>query len=129
MLQDVIIIGGGIVGLATAFRLLEDSPELKVLLVEKEDRLAAHQTGHNSGVLHSGLYYKPGSLKARLCVEGQRSMTEFCEQEGIPFGRSGKIVVASASHEIPAMEELERRGNENGLVGIRRLGSDEIVEF
>src|SRR5665811_295601 len=105
-MYDVTVVGGGIVGLATARAIAARHEGIGWAFLDKEDEVGTHQTGHNSGVLHSGLYYKPGSLKARLCVEGQRSMAEFCEQEGIAFGRSGKIVVASAIDEIPAMEEL-----------------------
>lgn len=128
-MYDVTVIGGGIVGLATARAIAQARPGVELAVLEKESEVGMHQTGHNSGVLHSGLYYKPGSLKARLCVDGQRRMARFCEAEGIDVARSGKIVVASTPEEIPAMEELERRGNQNGLVGIRRLGSDEIAEF
>lgn len=128
-MYDVTVVGGGIVGLATARAIAARHEGIGLAVLDKEHEVGTHQTGHNSGVLHSGLYYKPGSLKARLCVKGQRAMAEFCEQEAIPFGRSGKIVVARTTAEIPAMEELERRGNENGLIGIRRLGSDEITEF
>ncbi len=128
-MYDVTVIGGGIVGLATARAIAKSHPGIDIAVVDKEADVGMHQTGHNSGVLHSGLYYKPGSLKAQLCVQGQRRMAQFCEEEGIDFRRSGKIVVASTDAEIPAMEDLERRGNQNGLVGIRRLGSDEIAEF
>src|SRR5688500_20301329 len=119
MIYDVAIIGGGIVGMATAMAL---SPRLRdsLLVVEAEDRLAAHQTGHNSGVIHSGLYYKPGSLKARNCVEGREAMYRFCEEEGIPHRRSGKLVVATSQGEIPKLEELERRGRASGLGGWER---------
>ncbi len=128
-MYDVGVIGGGIVGLATATALTTRFPGLSIAVIDKEETVGFHQTGHNSGVLHSGLYYKPGSLKARLCVSGQRRMAEFCEAEGLPFKRSGKIVVATRPEEIPAMEELLRRGTENGLIGLRRLGADEITEF
>src|SRR5690606_7711141 len=109
------------IGLATATALRARLPGSRVVVVDKEEQVGAHQTGHNSGVLHSGLYYKPGSLKARLCVTGQRRMAEFCEAEEMPFRRSGKVVVASSPDEVPAMDELHRRGTANGLTGIRRL--------
>jgi (S)-2-hydroxyglutarate dehydrogenase len=126
---DVAVIGAGIIGLATATALRARFPDARVVVVDKEDRVGVHQTGHNSGVLHSGLYYKPGSLKARLCVAGQRRMAEFCQAEGIPFRRSGKVVVASSPGEVPAMEELQRRGTANGLAGIRRLDPDGLREL
>ncbi|MFZ5918563.1 MAG: L-2-hydroxyglutarate oxidase [Chloroflexota bacterium] len=124
---DVVIIGGGIVGMATALALTQ-RPGLSLLVVEAEDRLAAHQTGHNSGVIHSGLYYKPGSLKARNCVEGREAMVHFCQQHGIAHERCGKVVVATSESELPALEELERRGKANGLQGVRRLGAKELRE-
>ncbi len=117
---DVVIVGGGIVGVATAMTLLERF-RVSVCVLEAEDRLAPHQTGHNSGVIHSGLYYRPGSLKARNCVEGRRLLLEFCEREGVPFEVCGKLVVALEPEEIPALEELARRGSANGLEGVREL--------
>jgi len=126
---DVAIIGGGIVGAATALALVQSRPGLKLVILEAEDRLAAHQTGHNSGVIHSGLYYKPGSLKARNCVEGREAMYRFCAENGIPAERTGKVVVATLPDELPALEKLEQRGRENGLEGIRRLTPEEIREF
>ncbi len=117
---DVVVVGGGIVGVATAMTLLERF-RASVCVLEAEDRLAPHQTGHNSGVIHSGLYYRPGSLKARNCVEGRRLLQEFCEREGVPFEVCGKLVVALDPEEIPALEELARRGAANGLEGVREL--------
>src|SRR6202140_2517401 len=126
-MRDVIIIGGGIVGMATAMALaIRHRPSLLVL--EAEDRLAAHQTGHNSGVIHSGLYYKPGSLKAKLCVEGSAAMVCFCREYGIPHEVCGKLVVATDESEIPQLNELLRRGQANGLTGLRQLGPDQIRE-
>ena len=125
---DVVIIGGGIVGLATAMALKSGS-RASLAVLEAEDRLAVHQTGHNSGVIHSGLYYKPGSLKARNCVEGRQAMYRFCEEHGIAHERCGKIVVATHERELPALEELERRGRANGLQGVRRLKPEEIREY
>ena len=125
---DVAIIGGGIVGAATAMALIQSRPGLKLVILEAEDRLAAHQTGHNSGVIHSGLYYKPGSLKARNCVEGRQAMYRFCEENGIPAEHTGKVVVATLPAELPALEKLEQRGRENGLEGIRRLTPEQIRE-
>jgi len=124
---DVAVIGGGIVGMATTLALTRQ-PGLSLLVIEAEDRLAAHQTGHNSGVIHSGLYYKPGSLKARNCAEGREAMYRFCQQHGIAHERCGKVVVATHESELPALDELERRGEANGLEGLRRLGAQEIHE-
>jgi L-2-hydroxyglutarate oxidase LhgO len=129
MVQDVIVVGGGIVGLAVAHRLLEARPGLRLLLVEKEPRLAAHQTGNNSGVLHAGLYYRPGSEKARLCAGGLRQMVAFCREHGIPHETCGKIVVATAASELPRLEALWERGVANGLEGLRRLSPEQIREI
>jgi L-2-hydroxyglutarate oxidase len=124
---DVAIIGGGIVGAATAMA-LTNRFRASVVVLEAENRLAAHQTGNNSGVIHSGLYYKPGSLKATTCVEGSRALFRFCETHGILHERCGKIVVATEAHEIPALEELERRGIANGLAGVTLLTPEQIRE-
>jgi len=125
---DVAVIGGGIVGTATAMALAAH-PGLSLVVLEAEDRVAAHQTGNNSGVIHSGLYYRPESLKARNCVEGRKALYRFCEENDIPHDRCGKVVVATSESEIPALEELERRGTANGLDGLRRLGPEEILEY
>ena len=124
---DVAIIGGGIVGLATA-RALVARPRVSVVVLEAEEHLAAHQSGRNSGVIHSGLYYRPESLKARYCLEGREAMYRFCDEHGIPHERCGKLVVATRERELPALAELERRGRANGLAGIRRLRGEEIAE-
>ena len=129
MNYDAIIVGGGIVGLATAHRLLEAKPKLKVLLLEKEPKLAAHQTGNNSGVLHSGLYYKPGSAKAQCAVQGLQQMVAFCRQHGIAHEQCGKIVVATEKSELEQLENLWQRGNANGLQGLRKLGPEQIREI
>ncbi|MBM4076506.1 MAG: L-2-hydroxyglutarate oxidase, partial [Planctomycetes bacterium] len=122
---DVVIIGGGIVGLATAYRLFERFPGRSVVVLEKEREVAHHQTGHNSGVLHSGIYYKPGSLRATNCREGKLAMETFCSKEGIPFDRCGKVIVAVSADEIPALERIFERGQANGvqceLIGQERL--------
>jgi L-2-hydroxyglutarate oxidase len=125
---DVAVIGGGIIGLATAMALKSRS-QASLIVLEAEPRLGAHQTGHNSGVIHSGLYYKPGSLKARNCVEGREAMYRFCQEHGIAHERCGKVVVATGPDEVPALEELERRGTANGLKGVRRLRPEEIREL
>ena len=113
--------GGGIVGLATALNLLQSNPALKVLVIEKESQLARHQTGNNSGVIHSGLYYKPGSLKARNCIRGYQLLVEFCQRHGVPFELCGKIVVAADERELPLLQNLYKRGEENGLKGLKKL--------
>lgn len=124
---DIAIIGGGIVGLATALSLTEQG-HTSVIVLEAEGKLAQHQTGHNSGVIHSGLYYKPGSLKAKNCSEGLCLMYEFCAEFDIAHDRCGKIVVATRPDEIPRLEELQRRGTANGIEGIKRLRPEEIKE-
>lgn len=129
MTYDVIIIGGGIVGLATALNLLTSCPNCRLLLIEKENRLGQHQTGHNSGVIHSGLYYKPGSQKAISCVAGYKLILNYCQNEGIPHDVCGKVVVATSAEEIAQLEELYRRGQANGLAGLRMLRPEEIKEI
>lgn len=123
---DIAVVGGGLVGAATAMALAGRG--LAVTVLEAEDRLGVHQSGHNSGVIHSGLYYKPGSLKATLCVEGSRALFRLCEEEGIAHERCGKLVVATDPEELPRLDELERRGHANGLAGVRRLRAEEIRE-
>src|SRR4051812_13033339 len=125
MTYDVAIIGGGIVGLATALKLVDNT---RLVVLEAEDAVARHQTGHNSGVIHSGLYYKPGSHKARNCADGREAMVRFCEEHAIPFERCGKVVVAVEERELPALDELHRRGTANGLTGMRRLTGEELKE-
>jgi (S)-2-hydroxyglutarate dehydrogenase len=125
---DVIIVGGGVVGLATALNLLEKRPNLSLAILEKESSVAQHQTGHNSGVIHSGLYYQPGSLKAILCVDGYRRLLAFCQQNNIAHEVCGKVVVAATPDQSTQLDELERRGLANGLNGIQRLGPEGIRE-
>ena len=126
---DLLIIGAGIVGLATALEYTHRFPGRRLLVVEKEDRVAAHQTGHNSGVIHSGLYYKTGSLKARNCVSGCDSMKGFCREHAIPFEECGKLVVATTPEEVPRLEQLHQRGLANGVERLRMLSRDEFREF
>ncbi len=126
---DLIIIGGGIVGLATALTVTQRLPKLKLAVLEKEERLAAHQTGHNSGVIHSGIYYKPGSLKAQTCVAGARALLSFCEEHDIPYERCGKVVVATSPNELPRLEELFRRGVANGVKGLEMIGPERLREL
>jgi L-2-hydroxyglutarate oxidase len=129
MLYDTVIIGGGIVGLATALQLLEKKPGLRLLLIEKEDQVAAHQTGHNSGVIHSGLYYKPGSLKAKNCIKGYHQLLDFCQKHEIPHEICGKIVVATTMEQIPLMQNLYDRGVQNGLSGLQILSPEQMREI
>jgi L-2-hydroxyglutarate oxidase len=126
---DLCVVGGGLVGLGVARAISETLPGVSLAIVEKEDSVARHQSGHNSGVVHSGLYYKPGSLKARLCVEGRDATYDLCAAAGIAHTKSGKIVIATEASQLGALDELERRGRANGLQGIRRLGPEEITEL
>ena len=126
---NVIIIGGGAVGLGVALEITRRLPRARLLLLEKEDRVARHQSGHNSGVIHSGVYYKPGSLKARLCVTGAAAMVEFCREHGIPHDVCGKVIVATDAAELPRLEELRKRGEANGLNGLRLIGPEELREI
>lgn len=125
---DIIVIGGGIIGTATAFS-LKKNLKFNILLIEEEKELAAHQTGNNSGVIHSGLYYKPGSLKAKNCTEGRELLYDFCKENNIEFQRCGKIVVAGDESELSALDELFNRGVANGLVGISKLNTEEIKNY
>jgi L-2-hydroxyglutarate oxidase LhgO len=126
---DLLIIGGGIVGLATALEAVSRFPGLRVVLLEKEDQIASHQTGHNSGVIHSGIYYRPGSLKAKNCVAGAASMKAFCCEHEVPFEECGKIVVATSADEVPRLEQLYQRGITNGVPGLRMLRREEFREI
>lgn len=125
---DVAVVGAGIVGLASALTISEQA-RASVVVVEAEGRIAAHQTGNNSGVMHSGLYYTPGSLKARNCTTGREALERYCATRNIPFERCGKIVVALDASQLPMLDELERRGLANGLTGLRRFSAGEITEF
>jgi L-2-hydroxyglutarate oxidase len=125
---DILVIGGGIIGTSTAFS-LQNKSKLNVLLIESEKELASHQTGNNSGVIHSGLYYKPGSLKAKNCTEGRELLYNFCAEHNIPHERCGKIVVATNESELIALDELNKRGIANGLTGIKKLSSEEIKNY
>jgi L-2-hydroxyglutarate oxidase LhgO len=126
---DVAIVGGGIVGLATAREVLRRAPGLKVIVIEKESGLAQHQTGHNSGVLHTGIYYAPGSLKARTCVAGRAAMVEYCQEKGIPFKLSGKLIVALNEKELPRLQTLYERGTANNVPGLEMVGPERIKEI
>jgi L-2-hydroxyglutarate oxidase len=123
---DCLIVGGGIVGLATALNILESKPELNVAVLEKEDRVAKHQTGNNSGVIHSGVYYKPGSLKALNCIRGYEMLLDFANRHTIPYDLCGKVIVATRAEELPLLENVYKRGIENGLTKIRKITAEEI---
>ena len=126
---DLTVIGGGIVGLATAMRMARDHPGLRCALLEKEAELGTHQTGHNSGVLHSGIYYRPGSVKAQTCVAGKKALLEFCDEHGIHYDLCGKVIIATSPEELPRLEELHRRAQANGVEGVRTIGPEELREI
>jgi len=126
---DIAVIGGGIVGLATARELLQRRPGQRLVVLEKERAIGRHQTGHNSGVIHSGIYYAPGSLKARLCVAGAARLYRYCEEKGIPYQKCGKVIIARTAAELPRLEELHRRGLANGVPGLELIGPDRLREL
>lgn len=129
MIHDVVIIGGGIIGLGTALQLLKNRPGLSLVILEREDGVARHQTGNNSGVIHSGIYYRPGSLKAENCVRGVKMLHEYCAEKSIPYSSCGKVIVALSEEEVPRLDELERRGKANGVPDLRRISGDELREI
>jgi (S)-2-hydroxyglutarate dehydrogenase len=129
MEYDIIIIGGGIVGLATGLKILQRRSGLKVAILEKETELAMHQTGNNSGVIHSGLYYKPESLKAKNCIQGYHELLNFCDEENIPYELTGKVVVATRKEQIPLLDTLQARGLANGLEGTRSISLEELKAY
>src|SRR4029434_5809986 len=126
---DLTIVGGGILGLATALKLICAHPSLRLLILEKEAEIARHQTGNNSGVIHSGLYYRPGSLKARSCVAGRKELMAFCDKSGVPYEICGKVVVATSEEELPRLDDLHRRGQSNGLQGLEIIGPERLKEI
>jgi L-2-hydroxyglutarate oxidase len=126
---DIAVVGGGILGLAVARELLSRRPGAGLCVLEREPHLAAHQTSHSSGVIHAGIYYEPGSLKARLCVEGARLLYAYCQDRGIEARRDGKVIIATEESELPRLDELERRGRANEVPGLRRIGGEEIGEI
>jgi L-2-hydroxyglutarate oxidase len=128
-LSDLAIIGGGIIGLATAMKIAEAHPRIKLTILEKESGISRHQTGHNSGVIHSGLYYRPGSIKARTCVAGRKALLDFCKQNSVPYELRGKVVVATSQEELPRLDELQRRGIANGLQGVELIGPERLKEL
>ena len=127
-LYDVLVVGGGIVGLATAMDLTRRRPDLKLVVLDKESEVASHQTGNNSGVIHAGIYYAPGSLKAKMSTEGMETMIAFCEEHDVPYELCGKVVVALNADELPRLEELYRRGTANGVPGLRKISKEELKE-
>ena len=129
MKTDVTIIGAGIVGLATAYKLLDLDPDLKVTILDKEQGVSQHQTGHNSGVIHSGIYYRPGSLKAKNCIYGYQLLLDFCDKYDIKYDICGKIIVAVNEKEVPGMEFLYERGMENGLKGLKLLRKEDLNDY
>ncbi|MCA4897739.1 MAG: L-2-hydroxyglutarate oxidase [Bacteroidota bacterium] len=129
MQYSVIVVGGGIVGLATALQLIKQKPSLKILVLEKENELAKHQTGNNSGVIHSGIYYKPGSLKATNCINGYHQLIAFCRENDIPFELCGKVIVATSEEEKPLLQNVFVRGQQNGLQNLRKISAGEIKEI
>src|SRR5438552_3300394 len=126
---DLVIIGGGIVGLATALQTVRRFPRTRLAVLEKEPGIARHQSGHNSGVIHSGIYYKPGSLKAKNCVAGAVAMVEFCREYGVPYEICGKVVAASNESELPGLDELMRRGTANGVPGLAMIRREQLREI
>src|ERR1700750_808907 len=129
MNYDIIIVGAGLVGLATAYQAKLKNPGSKILVLEKEKDVALHQSGHNSGVIHSGIYYKPGSLKAKNCIEGYNTVINFAEKYGIKYDLCGKIIVASSQEELPLLDNIYKRGVENGLQDLQYLSRDEFREI
>ncbi len=129
MMYDIIVAGAGIVGLSSALKLLEKNPGLKLLLIDKENGVSRHQTGNNSGVIHSGIYYKPGSLKAVNCTRGYKMLLDFCDTYGIKYDICGKIIVATNNNELPALQNIYDRGTDNGLEGLRFIEKEELTEY
>ena len=127
--HDLAVVGAGVIGLAVAREVLRRRPEFSVVVLEREADVAGHQSSHNSGVVHAGIYYEPGSLKARLCVQGARELFDYCEARGVPIARPGKVIVATRAAELPRLDELERRGRANGVTGLRRIEPSELSEI
>ena len=126
---DLAVIGGGIIGLSTAMQYAEQNPKTKIVVLEKEPGLAMHQTGHNSGVIHSGIYYRPGSAKARMCVSGKKALLEFCDREGIPYNICGKVILATRKEQFPQLQGLMKTGKENGVEDLELIGPERLNEI
>jgi len=126
---DIVVIGGGVVGLSVAREATRQFPRMRVVVLEKEAKVSSHQSGHNSGVIHSGIYYKHGSMKARTCVAGAAAMVEFCREHGVPFEVCGKVIVATSQDELPRLRNLLERGNANGVPGLRMLSPEQLREI
>ncbi|MHC5074545.1 MAG: L-2-hydroxyglutarate oxidase [Planctomycetota bacterium] len=126
---DIVVIGGGIVGLASAYKIARSHPAISICVIEKEDRLAVHQTGHNSGVIHSGIYYKPGSKKAKTCLEGRKELLNFATEHKIPYKICGKIIVATSKKELKTLEQVYQNGLSNGIEGLEKIGPEEIQQL
>src|SRR4029077_4547515 len=126
---DIVVIGGGVVGLSVAREATRQFPRMRVVVLEKEAKVGSHQSGHNSGVIHSGVYYKPGSVKARTCVEGAAAMMEFCREHGVPYEICGKVIVATSQDELPRLNDLLERGQANGVSGLRMLAPEQMREI
>lgn len=126
---DIIVIGGGIIGLASAYKIMLSHPDIRIAVLEKEEKVAAHQTGHNSGVIHSGLYYTPGSNKAKTCIEGRKELVEFAKKHRIPYEICGKIIVATKAKELTNLETILRNGKESNVEGIEKIGPEQIKEI
>mgnify|MGYP000433347857 CR=1 FL=1 len=125
---DIAVIGAGIIGLATAMQLTDKYPSSRVVVLDKEKAIAEHQTGHNSGVIHAGIYYKPGSAKASFCYTGNKELRRFCDKNSVPYKMCGKLVIAINDNEIPMIEELHKRGTDNGVKGLKLIGKEELLE-
>ncbi len=123
---DLAVIGGGIVGLTSAMQLLKRYPKAKMAVLEKESKLASHQSGHNSGVIHTGIYYRPGSIKAEMCVSGRKSLLKFCDKHGVPYKLCGKVIVATRKEQLPQLDELMKRGMANGVTNLEMIGPDRL---
>lgn len=129
MTYDFIIVGAGIVGLSTAYKLSEQFPDINILVLEKEDRVAAHQTGNNSGVIHSGIYYEPNSYRAKNCVEGRHQLVDFCKEHEVDYEICGKVIVATKEEDLPRLDNIFETGQINGIEGIKKIGPDELAEI
>jgi len=126
---EIVVIGGGIVGLASAYKISLSHPDIRIAVLEKEERIAAHQTGHNSGVIHSGLYYTPGSAKAKTCTKGRKELVDFAKKHKIPYEICGKIIVATQKKELVHLERVFHNGQENGIEGLEKTGPEQIKEI